>query len=408
MDRTGVTLLNGSIYLGFASHGDNGPDHGWILGYSESALALNAAFVTTPTYEGIIGDRVAYTAQGGIWASGSAIATDGTYLYVLTGNGAFNTAASNFDANGFPIDHDYADSLLELQPDLTSTATAQNGNGWGLSLADYFTPSNAAVLNTADLDLGSGGVLLLPDSLTDAAGNPMIMFGGKESRLYLLYCDNLGKFNYNYPATGNPDPRLYDRGAGRICRRRHQREHQRHLFHPSLLQRPDLLRPKRPSGVYVRRVNFRLRYGSSGTTYTPTPLQQTAVFGYPEPTFTVSANGGSEGIIWGLSYAESDLQAFDATNFTTPIYDSNSSSSDTFVTPIKFAVPTVANGMVYFANKGTFYGYGLRASYLTTNSTLFLGTNQADDFRGCRRRGAFVMDQQLFSGNRIPHRSIDQ
>ena len=117
MQRTSMTLLNGSVYLGFASHGDNGPYYGWILGYNESTLALDAAFVTTPTYEGIVGDRADYTAQGGIWASGSAMATDGTYIYVATGNGAFNTEASNFNSQGYPIDHDYADSLLKLEVD---------------------------------------------------------------------------------------------------------------------------------------------------------------------------------------------------------------------------------------------------------------------------------------------------
>jgi F5/8 type C domain len=371
MERTGVTLLNGSVYLGFASHGDNGPYYGWILGYSESTLAINAAFVTTPTYEGIVGDRANYTAQGGIWASGSAIATDGTYLYVLTGNGAFNTAAGNFEANGFPIDHDYADSMLKLQLDPNSSPGAQNGNGWGLSVNDYFTPSNAEEMNTLDLDLGSGGVLLLPDSLTDAAGNPMIAFGGKESRLYLLDRDNLGKFNYNYPATGNPDPRLYDQVLGEYA--------------------GDGINGG-SNGIYSTPAyyNGQIYYGQDGlpaqtfavstfasgtvppgVTYTPTPLQQTAVFGYPDPTFTVSANGSTNGVIWGLSYAASDLQAFDAGNFTTPIYDSKTTASDAFATPVKFAVPTVANGMVYFANKGTFFGYGLRTSYLTSDPAYF-------------------------------------
>ena len=69
-------------------------------------------------------------------------------------------------------------------------------------------------MNLKDLDFGSGGVTLLPTSLKDAAGNPMLVVGGKEGRLYLIDCDNLGKFNDTYPTTGNPDPRLYDRVLG--------------------------------------------------------------------------------------------------------------------------------------------------------------------------------------------------
>jgi hypothetical protein len=372
MGRTSLTLMGGNVYLGFASHGDNGPYYGWVLGYSESSLALTAAFVTTPTYEGIVGDRTDYTAQGGLWTSGSAFATDGSNLYITTGNGAFNAAPSNFNAQGFPIDHDYGDSLIKLTADPGSTSSSQNGNGWGLKVADYFTPSNELAMNQLDLDFGSGGVLLLPESMTDAAGNPMLMTGGKESRLYLIDRDNLGKFNTSYPATGNPDPRLYDRVLGEYASDGINGGSDGLYGTPSYYN----------GNIYAGLTNIPLlefdaaTFASPtvppGTAYTPTPAVQGPLWGYPSATFTISANGSSNGVAWGTHDSSNDLVAFNATNITTPIYDSNTNSADTFTNPEKFGVPTVANGMAYVTTTGgAVVGFGLHSSYLTSNSAFF-------------------------------------
>src|SRR6185369_11608153 len=150
--RPGVTLVNGTLYLAFASHGDNGPFYGWLLGYRASELALTTAWVAGPTYTGIDGNRPDFTSQSGIWTSGAKIAADADgNLYFTTGNGAFNGDASNFDANGFPIDHNYADCLLKLAPDpMHADFAHQNGNGYGLRVADYFCPSNQKILNAGN------------------------------------------------------------------------------------------------------------------------------------------------------------------------------------------------------------------------------------------------------------------
>ena len=121
--RTGLLLLNGVIYFGFASHGDIQPYHGWILGYDASTLQQRLAFCVTPNDEG-----------AGVWMSGGGIASDQTgALYYITGDGGF-------DGNtGGP---DWGDSYVRM-----TTAGV---------VTDYFTPFNQGALNAGNHDLGSG------------------------------------------------------------------------------------------------------------------------------------------------------------------------------------------------------------------------------------------------------------
>src|SRR5262249_2210788 len=153
---------------------------GWLLGFNASTLANNAAFVSVPNFESfgtVSGDRADFIAQAGFWNAGSTISTDGTYLYISSGNGAFNPNTSNFNStytstdNGnvvhMPLDDDYGDSVLKLQLDLNANQSNINlnagvmhnsqgtydpdggydVNGYGLKVVDYFTPSNVFELN---------------------------------------------------------------------------------------------------------------------------------------------------------------------------------------------------------------------------------------------------------------------
>ncbi|HZZ27992.1 MAG TPA: hypothetical protein VFE46_08305, partial [Pirellulales bacterium] len=270
MNRVATTLINGEIYLGFASHGDDGPYYGWILGYNASTLANNVAFVSIPKFEdfGVVsGDRADFDAQAGFWNAGAVFATDGTYLYISTGNGAFNPNPSNFNSTytstdsghtvQMPLDDDYGDSVLKLQFDpsatqnninLTTTGVMHNpngtydpddgydANGYGLKVVDYFTASNVFEMNKNDEDVGSGGVMLIPSTGTEgmtahfnsgtgtysvqnnSTGDPMLVTAGKEGRIYLIDANNLGGYNTQYITDGNEttnnDPAPYDHVIG--------------------------------------------------------------------------------------------------------------------------------------------------------------------------------------------------
>jgi hypothetical protein len=131
-------------------------------------------------------------AQGGIWEAGDGISVDPQgYLYAAVGNGTFDTT---LNSAGFPIDGDYGDSVIKLAIDPTSTPTSPNINGYGLKVVDYFTPMNQQVLSDEDLDLGSSGITILPDSAGSLQHRHLIVTAGKEGKIYLIDRDNMGKF----------------------------------------------------------------------------------------------------------------------------------------------------------------------------------------------------------------------
>ncbi len=189
--RPGLALVNGVIYMGFASHGDVGPYHGWMLGYDASTLALTGVLNTTPN-----------GGLGGIWQGAASIVYDPETqaFFFETGNGSFNQSASNFNAGftGLPQDADYGDCFVKVQLDSTTSATNQNSNGWGLKIVDFFSPYDNA--HNGDEDLGSGGITILPDAVGSAAHPHLLIGGGKGGVLYLIDRDNMGGFQ------GSPTP----------------------------------------------------------------------------------------------------------------------------------------------------------------------------------------------------------
>ena len=163
--RPGLLLVKGVVYIGFGSHGDQRPYHGWVIGYAAADLSqAPVVFNTTPN-----------GGLGGIWMSGTGPAADAAgNIYVISGNGTFDTAAPRTN---------YGDSFIKLNP------------ASGLSVADFFTPANQSDLNEGDLDLGSGGAIVLPDSAGSAAHPHLLIGGDKQGVLYVIDRDNMTGFN---------------------------------------------------------------------------------------------------------------------------------------------------------------------------------------------------------------------
>jgi hypothetical protein len=160
LQRPALLLLNGVLYLGFGAHCDfhAGLYHGWVIAYQALNLQQIGAFPST------------VSGQAGIWQAGRGLAGDANgWVYCQTGNG---------QASGL----DYGNMVLKLTP----RPPLQNI----IEVADYFSPCDQQFLNDHDVDLGSGGPLLLPDQ--PGPYPHLLVAAGKEGTVYLLNRDHLG------------------------------------------------------------------------------------------------------------------------------------------------------------------------------------------------------------------------
>jgi hypothetical protein len=317
--RPALTIANGVVYLSFASHCDIQPYHGWILGYDEISLAQTAVFNTSPN-----GD------QAGIWASGCGpgVDTNGD-LITITGNGTFDTNTPRIN---------YGDSFIRLTP-----------GGGTMSVTSFFTPLNEFVLDDDDLDMGSGGNLLLPDQ---PGPNPHLMVGiGKVGTIYLLNRDSMGGFNASTDQMVQELPTAV--GA--------------------MFGTPAYWQGTVP-GVGLQNMIYTIGGAdqpkmfviSNGLIQTPpNAASVNYTFGYPGGLPVISANGTTGGILWALETSRWDtagsstLYAFDATNLAAKLYDSNQFSADHPGGAVKFTAPTVANGSVYVGTQTQLAVFGL-------------------------------------------------
>ena len=311
-ERVGLLLLNGVIYMGWTSHCDFPPYTGWLMGYSESTLRQTSVLNLTPNSDGTGGTGAA---EGAIWMGGAGLAADAAgNIYFLDANGGFDTT---LDVNGFPDHGDYGNGFIKV-----STV------GGRLRVADYFNPHNTIGESNNDLDLGSGGVLLLPD-LKDSNGQvrQLAVGAGKDHNIYVVDRSNLGKFNSSHN-------NIYQEVDGATA-----------------------------NGVWGMPAWFNgtLYYGGIhdaikafsvvNAQLLATPASQSSeVYSYPGATPSVSANGTQNGIVWTVENVSNVgvLHAYDATDLSHELYNSSQAPNkrDRFADN-KFITPVVANGKVF-------------------------------------------------------------
>jgi hypothetical protein len=298
--RAGLALVGGVVYVAYASHGDNPVYYGWVVGYNASNLSQVSVFNDDPG-----------SGFGGIWMSGGAPASDGNNLYVITGNGVF-------DGNT-----QFGDSFLRLS------------TGGGINVTGFFSPNDQDSLRSGDIDLGSGGAAILVDQPT--APNHLLIGGGKEGALYLLNRDNLGGNTSN------------DAGAVQIFS-----VGNRIFATPAFWQNTLYIGP---ISDHVK--SYTLNTGA-GQFNTSPASQSPGTFGFPGTTPSISAQGGSNGIVWAIENAGTAiLHAYDATNLGSELWNSAGNGADQAGPAVKFTVPTVANGKVYVGTASEISVYGL-------------------------------------------------
>jgi hypothetical protein len=305
--RGSLLLANGKVYFTFGSYCESGNYHGWLLAYDAVTLAPYAAYISTPNGIG-----------GGIWMSGqgpSADANGNVYVAASGGTTDVNTGGT-----------DTSESLLKLTPSLTVT--------------DWFVPYNYATLTSSGNFYGSAGVLLVPQST-------LAVSGSETGELYVNDTSSLGQFNMSSDSQIAQSLQL---GGSEV--------------HGSPVALGNL--------VYVWAAGDALRrYQVSGGALTQAQVgPATLSTGQPGGILSLSSNGTTPatGILWVSQPASGDasqstvpgiLQAFDASNVATEIWDSHLTSGDDCGAFAKFTAPTVANGKVYlpsFANQVCVYG----------------------------------------------------
>ncbi len=296
--RAAVTLVNGVVYLAFASHEDHSPYHGWLLGYKASTLQQVQVYNVTPN-----------SGEGAIWMGGQGLIADSSNnLYLITANSTQTTD----DAS-----EDYGESFLKLVP-----------SGNTLTVADYFKPKDYDQLNAGDTDLGSTGAFAIP-------GTTYIAGGSKSGMLYVVNTVNMGKLNTSTDQVVQEfqaDNGLWGSPA---------------FFNNTM---------------YIWGVNEPLKaYQFASGHFNTSPSSESAYAtpgGTTSGSVSVSSNGTTAGtaIVWATApEADPDhstvggaMYAYDATNLGTLLWSTaQNSSRDSYGNFAKFVAPTIANGKVY-------------------------------------------------------------
>ena len=305
--RPGLALVNGIVYVAWASHEDTPPFYGWVVGFNASTLAVANVLNVTPNVQ-----------YGGIWMSGGAPSADSNNnLYLITGNGTFDAKSGSAPNN------DYGDCFLRLSS--------------GLTVTSYFTPSDQESDEANDNDFGAGGAAIVLN-VPSGTLQHLVIGGGKDGTLYVLNGDNMGGSGdsnaLQYFSIGNA---IFATGAF----------WNNHLY---------------IGGIY----GPLLSYSFNSSTYLfniSTVRQSSTIYGFPDPTPSVSSAGSSSGIVWALDNSNfcpspstncgpAVLHAYDAMDVASELWNSSLVPTDAAGNAVKFAVPTVANGKVYVGTRG--------------------------------------------------------
>lgn len=325
--RSALSLIDGVLYFAWASHCDWGPYHGWVAGYDATNLQQVVLYNDTPN-----------GSNGGIWMSGQGIAADTNgNLFLSVGNGTEGY-------NGNPRDViNRGESFLKL-----------TRAGTNLTVASWFTPNNYSSLDGTDSDLGSAGILLIPNTT-------FALSGGKQGVLYLVNRDNMGGLSFTTSDTNVIQSFQVASGAHQI------------LGSPVWWDGPD----GSYGYIWVSASDFLRQYKfdpASGKFLLPNYAQSTtaAPGGTPGGILSISANGtnAGSGIVWASHQLGGSanqavrpgiLRAFNAQNVTNELWNSELvSARDSVGNFAKFCPPTVANGKVYLATfSGRLDVYGL-------------------------------------------------
>ncbi len=336
--RPGLALLNGNVLISWGSFSDFGVYHGWLMAYDATALKQVAVFNPTPQNQpnDVVGGPADHGGGGSFWGGGAApaIDSDGS-IFIVAADGS-----NNADSGG----QNFGDSVLKLK---------LNGNAF--QIVDWFSPANRDCIDEADLEIGSGGVAILP---ADAGnGKNLAAVISKEGRLFILNRDSLGHFNAagdtQIPAAfmvGNQTCFL-GMGGGFAEGPNWQRLYGNVSYWNG--------------NIYAGAANAPLKqYSFQNGIPNSTPLAQSGTSSSLRGMNTVvSANGNTNGIVWAYEKSanggQAILHAYDATNIGRELWNSNMAGGrDSLPVATAFGVPVVLNGRVIAAGDSAVTVFG--------------------------------------------------
>jgi hypothetical protein len=297
--RPALLLSQGSVYVGFSSHCDVEPYHGFLFRFDAGTLHQKGVLNLSP---GAVGNS--------IWQSGQGPAADesGT-LFFVTSNGTWDGRQN------------LSDSFLKVSPDLR--------------VLDWFTPTNYEELDKRDADLNSSGAMLLP-------GTHGVMGVGKQGIVYLVDTDHFGHLGDEHAVQHFPAAKG-EINVGAVYWRSAARGGLVYLW-----------------GQDDRLHVFAFNDGRFNPVPLAMGGETSA---YPGGILSLSANGDRDGVLWAnatLAARGNDhingpgvLRAYDANDITHELWNSNlDPDRDAPGRVSKNAPPTVVNGKVYLASFG--------------------------------------------------------
>ena len=196
--RASLLLDHGLVYLGFGALCEppntaemNGGIYakktyqGWVYAFDSNTLGFAGRYRTVHDPKATDGDPADdKIGGGGIWQASTGLAADlsGNLLFASGNQWKGNDPRYSRppDASGTNLSSSVVRLRVSHEPGRQPNVT--------LAVSDWFTPYRKVWQDQNDMDLGSGGVVLIPHS-------PYAVAGGKEGMLYLLDQRNLGKFD---------------------------------------------------------------------------------------------------------------------------------------------------------------------------------------------------------------------
>ncbi|KAH0556915.1 hypothetical protein GP486_005298 [Trichoglossum hirsutum] len=198
LQRPALALINGVVYGAFGAHCDKYNYTGMLVGISTNpsiGVVTIYAMEASPHAPAVVTDiNTEQGGKAGIWMGGMAPATDGSRLFLTTGNGQGHENVDTPASGRSPLS-----TLDEV------VANFAIGPGGKVTLQDYFEPYEYIGMDAGDRDLGSGGVALLDPTVFKGTNgvSRLAVTIGKNGKAYVMNVENLGGFKLGPAATDN-------------------------------------------------------------------------------------------------------------------------------------------------------------------------------------------------------------